>query len=298
MCLREEHFAAMRVNWEDKTANIRSIVEELNIGVDSLVFLDDDPVERSRVRQLLPAVHVPEWPKDPAEYKTALLELALEDFFRLALTDEDRHRAEMYRSEGERRRIAESSSSLEDFYRSLQMKVTIGVPDSLTIPRISQLTQKTNQFNLTTKRYTTAEITGLGLAQDSGAVVYWLSLDDKFCSSGTVGVIILRQQAEDGGSEEVWLIDTFLLSCRVLGRGVERAFIGFTCDAMKRRGARKLVGEYRPTSKNFIVAQIYDRLGFRQTGKENGRWELDLSGQLPEIPDWFELSILKENTHA
>jgi FkbH-like protein len=251
MRLREEHFAAIRINWEDKATNLRSISAELNIGLDSVVFLDDNPVERSWVREALPAVHVPEWPKDPSEYKTALLELAIEDFFQLALTDEDRRRTDMYRAQTERQRMAESSTTIDEFYRSLRMQLTIGTADSLTIPRIAQLTQKTNQFNLTTRRYTVPEITEL--ARNPGAVVYWLSLSDKFGSSGIVGVMILRQRPEPEHAD-IWLIDTFLLSCRVLGRGVERAFIAFACEDLKRRGAHKLLGEYRPTAKNAIVA--------------------------------------------
>ncbi len=295
MRLREEHFAAIRINWEDKASNLRSIAAELNIGLDSLVFLDDNPVERSWVREALPAVHVPEWPNDPSEYKTALLELAVEDFFQMTLTDEDRRRAEIYQAQVERQRMAESSTTIDEFYRSLQMQLTIGTADSLTIPRIAQLTQKTNQFNLTTRRYTVSEITEL--AQNPGAAVYWLSLVDKFGSSGIVGVMIVRQQPEPENAD-TWLIDTFLLSCRVLGRGVEKAFIAVACEDLKRRGARKLLGEYRPTAKNAIVAGIYDDLAFYRTADENVSWALDLDGQLPVIPDWFELPPSKDEIHA
>jgi FkbH-like protein len=295
MRLREEHFAAIRINWDDKASNLRSIAAELNIGLDSLVFLDDNPVERSWVREALPAVHVPEWPNDPSEYKTALLELAVEDFFQMTLTDEDRRRAEIYQAQAERQRMAESSTTIDEFYRSLQMQLTIATADSLTIPRIAQLTQKTNQFNLTTRRYTASEITEL--AQNPGAAVYWLSLVDKFGSSGIVGVMIVRRQPEPEHAD-TWLIDTFLLSCRVLGRGVEKAFIAFICEDLKRRGARKLLGEYRPTAKNAIVAGIYDDLAFYRTADENVSWALDLDGQFPVIPDWFELPPSKDKIHA
>jgi len=293
MRLREEHFAAMRINWEDKATNLRAIAEELNIGLDSLVFVDDNPVERAWVREALPEVYVPEWPDDPSDFKTALLELEVSHFHKLAITEEDRRRGELYRAQAQRRKLQATATSLEDFYRSLEMRATIGVADSFTIPRIAQLTQKTNQFNLTTRRYTEAEITDLANSPES--LVYWLELTDRFGSNGIVGVLILRAL-----TKETWLVDTFLLSCRVMGRTVENAFLGFACDVLRAKGAKKLIGEYRPTAKNAPVADLYPRLGFRlvEQRQDSQLWELDLERQQVEIPEWFEIVLVSEGAHA
>jgi FkbH-like protein len=287
MRLREEHFAAMRINWEDKASNLRSIAEELNIGLDSLVFVDDSPVERSWVREAIPEVYVPEWPADPSDYKDALLQVAAEHFVKFAITAEDLNRGEQYRQQARRRPQAAGTASLEDFYRSLQMHATIAAATTTTIPRIAQLTQKTNQFNLTTRRYTEADIATLATAPDSS--VYCLDLDDCFGRNGIVGVMILRR------GDDAWVIDTFLLSCRVMGRTVENAFLGIIADTVRRWGARKLIGEYRPTAKNAPVAGLYRDNGFQMV---EDRWELDLTRQTVTIPEWFELTISEEKIHA
>ncbi len=292
MRLREEHFAAMRINWEDKASNLRSLAEELNIGLDSMVFVDDNPVERSWLREAVPEVYVPDWPSDPSDYKDALLELAAEHFVKFTITAEDLHRGEQYRQQA-RRSQAAATASLEDFYRSLQMRVTIAPATATTVPRIAQLTQKTNQFNLTTRRYTEADISSLAAADDSS--VYSLELDDCFGRSGIVGVMILRRQTSDA-----WVIDTFLLSCRVMGRTVENAFLGYIAETVRRWGARRLIGEYRPTAKNAPVAGLFRGNGFRlfQDDSTSQLWELDLDQQTIAIPEWFELSVVEDKIHA
>lgn len=288
MRLREEHFAAIRLNWEDKASNLRALAEELNIGLDSMVFLDDNPVERSWVRQEIQEVLVPDWPADPAEYKTALLELSSRHFYKSAITSEDRSRGDDYRSQAERRKLVASASSLEDFYYSLEMRARIGLADAFSIPRIAQLTQKTNQFNLTTRRYTEAEI--LSISQNPSCTVWWLDLADRFGPSGIVGVLILRRQAPD-----TWLIETFLLSCRVMSRTVENVFLAV---AAREVGAAKLIGEFRPTNKNMPVQDLYARLGFRNLKQDAGSdfWELDLVHSPLEPPAWF--SIVRVRSHV
>jgi FkbH-like protein len=290
MRLREEHFAAVRINWEDKAENMRALAEELNIGLDSLVFIDDNPVERSWVRQALPEVVVPDWPGDPAEYKMALLQLSARHFCRLAITAEDLRRGAVYQAQAERRKLAESASSIEDFYRSLQMQAKIGLADSFTIPRITQLTQKTNQFNLTTRRYTDSEIAAI--SRDPGCAIWWLSLSDQFGPNGIVGVLILRSQ-----SSGTWLIDTFLLSCRVMGRTVEDAFLAVVAREL---AASTLIGEFRPTSKNLPVRDLYSRLGFRMLRKEKDAdfWELNLSATPLQFPPWFEIDLVRSDVTA
>jgi FkbH-like protein len=290
MQLREENFAAIRINWEDKAANVRALAEELNIGLDSLVFIDDSPVERSRIRQAAPEVLVPDWPADPAEYKMALLRLSASHFYKLAITAEDTRRGDVYKAQAERRKLAESASSLEDFYRSLQMRAKIGLADSFTIPRIAQLSQKTNQFNLTTRRYTEAEITTL--SHDPDSAIWWLNLTDQFGPNGIVGVLILRRQSPD-----TWLIDTFLLSCRVMGRTVEDAFLAVVAREL---GDVTLIGEFRPTSKNHPVRELYPRLGFRLLRQANDAdfWELKLAATPLHLPPWFEIELVRSDVTA
>lgn len=287
MRLRPEHFAAMRINWEDKASNLRSLAEELNIGLDSFVFLDDNPAERSWVRQAAPEVLVPEWPADPVEYKRALLELAATHFHKLGITAEDRKRGESYQAQAERRKLEEAAGSLEDFYRGLEMQAKIGRADSFTIPRIAQLTQKTNQFNATTRRYTEPEIRAM--SADAGCAIFWLDLADRFGPSGVVGVLILKRENAD-----TWLIDTFLLSCRVMGRTAENAFLAV---AAREVAAERLIGEYRPTAKNAPVKELYPKLGF-ELAREEGEsrfWEINLKRKAIEIPEWFEIQMVRSS---
>ena len=292
MRLREEHFASMRLNWDDKAANLRSIAEELNIGLDSMVFVDDSPVERSWVREAIPEVYVPDWPADPSDYKEALLEVAAEQFVKFTITTEDLNRGEQYRQQA-RRAMAAKTASIEEFYRSLQMRVIIAPATSATMPRVAQLTQKTNQFNLTTRRYTEADIATMAAGPDSA--VYCLELDDCFGRNGIVGVVILRRRAR-----QVWIIDTFLLSCRVMGRTVETAFLAYIVETVRRWGAQKLIGEYRPTAKNAPVAGFYQRSRFDliQDDSNGQLWQLDLDQQTIVVPEWFELSAAEDKMHA
>jgi FkbH-like protein len=296
MRLKEKHLAAMRINWEDKAANLHAIAGELNVGLDSLVFVDDNPAERSMVAEIVPEVLVPNWPSDPTEYKSALVQLSIREFPKIRITEEDRGRAELYRAQVDRRRLAAESRSLEDYYGSLQMVARIGAADEFTIRRIAQLTQKTNQFNLTTRRYTEPEIAALAASPD--AVVWWLELTDRFGSNGIVGVLILRRRAP-----EVWTVDTFLLSCRVIGRTVEQAFLAHACELLRRRGAARLLGEYRPTERNGLVAALYPRFGFSacSTPAESSGstfWELELAERVVPMPEWITVMPVEEGAHA
>jgi FkbH-like protein len=287
MRLREEHFAAMQINWEDKATNIRAIAEELNIGLDSLIFLDDNPAERAWVKQSIPEVLVPDWPTDPSEYKTKLLELSDRYLHKLKLTAEDKKRGETYQAQAERKKLVESAGSLEDFYRGLEMKAKIGLADSFSIPRIAQLTQKTNQFNVTTRRYSEAEIRAF--SEDSNHSVWWLDLDDRFGPNGIVGVLILKRD-----SKQTWRIDTFLLSCRVMGRTVENAFLA---TVSREIGAQRLIGEYRSTPKNTPVKELYRTLGFQAAEQtpEAQFWEMDLAAGCLDVPAWFVIELRSGN---
>jgi len=283
MRLREEHFAAIRINWEDKASNLRALAEELNIGLDSFVFLDDNAAERSLIRQTLPEVLVPALPPDPSGYRTLLLELAARHFYKIGITAEDRRAGEAYRAQAERRKLETSATSLAEFYRTLGMRARIGRADAFTIPRIAQLTQKTNQFNLTTRRYSEAEI--WSASQNPDCAVWWLELTDRFGPNGLIGVLILRRQQQD-----TWGIDTFLLSCRVMGRTAEDAFLAVIAREM---GASGLIGEYRPTAKNAVARDLYPRLGFRLLRQEAdaGLWEWKLAEASLMVPAWFEIEL-------
>ncbi|MFL6451859.1 MAG: HAD-IIIC family phosphatase [Bryobacteraceae bacterium] len=293
MRLREGHFAAIRINWEDKATNLQALAHAMNLGLDSLVFIDDNPFERELIRSTFPEVLVPDWPSDVSDYKTALLELGAEHLLRIALTQEDAERTAMYHSEVRRQAFASSTGSLEDYLRSLEMHVELGFADKVSIPRIAQLTQKTNQFNLTTRRYTEAEIRDL--ARSSEAMVLWLRLRDRFSDSGLVGVLILRQ-----AGRKTWIIDTFLLSCRALGRRVEEAFLGYACQVLLDRGAHGLIGEYRSTQKNLVVANLYKELGFTglEEDQEIAKWRLSLLSNVVAIPDWISVEMKTESLHA
>ena len=173
------------------------------------------------------------------------------------------------------------------------MTARVGFANSFTIPRIAQLTQKTNQFNLTTRRYSEADVRVLSEAAD--ALVLCLGLSDRFCDNGIVGVIILRQR-----SAAEWHIDTLLLSCRVIGRTVENALVGFACRLLKDRGAGDLVGEYQPTLRNAVTANLYRDLGFQPAGEQGGivQWKLSLRERSVEIPEWIAIECSKEVLNA
>jgi FkbH-like protein len=294
MRLKEEHFAARRINWQDKVQNLRELAEQLNLGLDSLIFIDDNPAERGSVRNGLPEVIVPDWPEDPSHYKAALLALARQYLMKTSLTSEDQARTLMYRSESERKSLLAAGGNIEDFYRALEMKATIGLADSFSLPRIAQLTQKTNQFNLTTRRYSEADIRAF--SDDPRRMVLRISVADRFADNGLVGVLIFKEC-----SPCVWEIDTFLLSCRVIGRKVENAFLAYACQRLAERGAAELIGVYSPTKKNTVCARVYQDLGFERIEEDDSRgimrWRLSLQGAAILIPDWIVIESTSEMAH-
>lgn len=288
MVLRKESFAALRINWQDKATNLVEIARELNIGLDSLVFLDDNPAERGQVRQRLPDVLVPELPRDPALYARALQELDV--FDTLTLTAEDRSRSQLYAQQQERQAFAEQAAAgdLHAYLHGLDMSVRLGRADAYTLPRIAQLLNKTNQFNVTTRRYTEAQVADL--AGDASAMVCWAHVRDKFGDSGLTGVAIARS---DG---DAWEVDSFLLSCRVMGRGVEDALLRYVAEAARAAGANRLRGRFIPTAKNAPAADFFSRMGFAPTGEgeEPGAtlWERTLSAETdPGWPAWLRVEL-------
>lgn len=283
MVLKEEHIAIAQLNWNDKAANLKQIASYLNIGLDSMVFIDDSDFEVNLIREVLPEVNVIHFPsKDAVEFRDMLASCGL--FDSLNLSEEDKKRGIMYKAEAGRKKLMAESTDMKSYYRSLEMIVEIRFADDFSIPRIAQLTQRTNQFNLTTKRYSESDIREL--ANNAEVDVVYLRLKDRFGDSGITGCCILKF------IEEMAIIDTFLLSCRILGRGVEDAFLIQVLKRAKKRGSKIAVGEYCATRKNSQVEHFYAQRGFIEiptiislTGK---CFKYGLNEAIKAEPDYFE----------
>ncbi len=271
MLLREEHIAVFQANWNDKATNICAIAQELSLGLDAMVFLDDNPVERELVRRNLPQVAVPELPEDPALYARTLL---LAGYFEaVAFSGEDRQRADYYQGNARRAELQKSAVDMGAYLRSLAMVMTVQPFDEIGRSRITQLINKSNQFNLTTRRYTEAEVATVAALPE--ALTMQVRLLDSFGDNGMISVLICRR---DGLA---WDIDTWLMSCRVLGRGVERAVLQEVLAAARERGIIQLRGRYLPTERNALVKDHYAGLGFTAAGADadgTTHWWLDVAG--------------------
>jgi FkbH-like protein len=275
MPLKLEDFVSKRINWQDKATNIRAIAEELNIGLDSMVFVDDNPTERELIRQQLPMVAVPEFPAQPYGLADLYAQLVREYFSVYALTDEDRKKTEQYRQNASRKQLEAQFTDMTDFLRSLEMKLKIERVDaqSVSIPRVAQMTQKTNQFNLTTRRYTEDDIRS---RMARGAEAWTLAVRDRFGDNGITGLMILVP-------ENGWCIDTMLMSCRVLGKGIEEAFFKYVISQYS--GA--LHAEYIPTAKNGQVADFYTRMGLCDCG--NNQFEAQIEKLDTNVKDYYTI---------
>jgi FkbH-like protein len=240
-------------NWENKADNIRAIQAALNIGFDSMVFLDDNPFERNLVRQFLPDVVVPELPEDPERYVSCLSELNL--FETATASTQDRDRTAAYRDQARRESTKLEFASLDDYLQSLEMKATLARFDPFHLPRIAQLIQRSNQFNLTTRRYTESECEAF-MRDANGCFPFWISLADRFGDNGLILVAICRCAADTLD------IDSFLMSCRVLQRGVEQLAMNTIVDLARRRGMHRVTGRYIPSAKNGMVRDFYRQFGF------------------------------------
>jgi FkbH-like protein len=282
MLLRPDHFATTRINWNDKAQSLREIADELNIGSDALAFLDDSEAERERVRQQLPEVTVIDLPRDPIEYAAALLRCPV--FERLSISGEDRARGRFYSDQRRRASLRHATTSLEDYLRSLDTSVVMRLLRPSSVARVAQLTQKTNQFNVTTRRYGEAEIAAM--AADPFTRVYEVTVSDRFGDSGLVGVAITRHTGDE------YEIDTLLLSCRVIGRTIETAMLARLLDDARRAGARRLRGWFLATRKNLPAASFYSRHGFTAVDRTNDGdvlWELDIQVAAVSTPAWIRL---------
>jgi FkbH-like protein len=284
MLLKPAHFAATRINWSDKPQNLRDIAKELNIGVDTLAFLDDNPVERQQVRSELPGVTVIDLPSDPFEFARIVRESP--GFERLTLSQEDQQRGNLYQAQQEREQLQQSLTSKEDFYRSLHQEAEIAPLTKSTRARIAQLINKTNQFTLTTRRYTEQQI--VEMLSSPGWYCFSIRVRDRFGDNGRVGAAITHC---DG---ELYEIDTFLLSCRVIGRTVESAFLSFLLKHARDRGALRVQGWFLPTEKNAPAGDFYSKHGFSmaETSDAGTLWIFDLSRQSPPSPEWIKVQAV------
>ncbi|HXN48850.1 MAG TPA: HAD-IIIC family phosphatase, partial [Bryobacteraceae bacterium] len=278
MLLREGDFAVFQANWNDKASNIQAIANTLALGLDSFVFVDDNPFERNRVREALPGVAVPEMPEDPAEYARTLS--AAGYFEAVTFSQEDLKRAAYYTGNAQRATLERQSGDVNAYLASLEMEIDFRSFDQTSRSRITQLINKSNQFNLTTRRYTEADVAAL--EADPDVFTLQVRLRDKLGDNGMISVVICRR-----AEPVVWEIDTWLMSCRVLGRRVEEAVLLELLGHAKRQGTIKLRGVYRPTDRNKLVEEHYARLGFAPTGKgPDGStvWELDVASASLEPP--------------
>ncbi|HVO15269.1 MAG TPA: HAD-IIIC family phosphatase [Alphaproteobacteria bacterium] len=288
MVLRRRDFAAMEIGWGDKPQALRRIAKDLALGLDSLVFVDDNPAERELVRRTLPAVAVPELPEAPELYARCLADAGY--YETVAFTGDDTKRTAHYAANRERRQMQSAATDIESFLRDLRMTLSVGPFGAADVPRIAQLINKTNQFNLTTRRYTEAEVGAL--MQDPGVVTLAARLADRFGDNGLTTVIIGRKL--DDGEEPVLDIDSWLMSCRILGRRVEHAMLTVIAEKAGAAGARRLIGHYRPTPRNGIVRSLYAELGFTPVAGDEGSgetaWALSL-GTAP-LPPTDHVSIV------
>ena len=260
MILRLDDISVFVANWDDKASNIKTIQESLNIGMDSIVFLDDNPFERNLVKEKFPDIEVPELPSDPALW---LQYLQHQNYFdTVSYTGEGSDRTKLYQAEYERRRLQQSYESIDDYLQGLMMEGSFHAFEPLKYPRIAQLTQRSNQFNLRTIRYTEDEIQRI--AEDDRYITIYFNLKDKFGDHGLVSVVIMEKK-----SDGVLFVDTWLMSCRVLKRGMEEFIINHMIQVAKESGFKKITAEYIPTLKNNMVKEIYDQMGFDKTGEHS-----------------------------
>lgn len=266
MILRLSDISVFVANWEDKVSNICRIREILNISMDSIVFLDDNAFERNLIRRMISDIEVPELPDDPALYLSFLQESNY--FEAVSYTGENEDRTRLYQAEAERRKLSYVHETLDDYLKSLGMRGTAKPFEKDKFARIAQLTQRTNQFNLRTIRYTENDIKRI--ACDDDCITLYFTLKDEFGDYGVVSVVIIRKDGHGDG-----FIDTWLMSCRVFKRGMEEYVANHIVKAAKKHGLRNLKAEYIPTAKNRIVCSVYNDIGFEEIKEHHYQLSVD-----------------------
>ncbi len=268
MVLKEKDIATFQINWSDKAANIQTIAKTLNLGLQSFVFLDDNPAERERVRAALPEVAVPEVGTDAGQYPAFVMNAG---YFNAAyFSTEDSKRAEMYAANANREAALSSIGDYDEYLASLEMQISVSPFTEIGTPRIFQLVGKSNQFNLTTIRYSLAEIQSM--KEDAQFLDLQVRLIDKFGDNGMISVVTVKK------NPQIWDIELWLMSCRVLGRRVEEYLLSYIVSAAKSAGVKKLRGTYIPTDRNGIVEEHYKKLKFELENSEDNKttWMLDI----------------------
>lgn len=283
MILKEEVFSAIRINWHSKTENMISIAKELNIGIDSMVFLDDNPHERELMRQILPQVLTLDLPSDPSLYRQTVE--VLPQLQTLVLTEEDRTRVDQYRAKRQRDQVRVVAHSLEEYLHSLEIAVEIRQASDTALPRVHQLFERTNQFNLTVRRYEQGQLATF--AHDPGWRLYTLRARDRFGDHGIVATSLVRAEADH------WIVDSFLMSCRVIGYGLETALLASVSADARHADATRIIGEYIESKKNSPAGDFYPRHGFTFEGTAAGvtRWGRTLVDGIVAPPAWINMEV-------
>ena len=274
MILHEEHFAELRINWEPKSTNLAAIFESLNLTPIGTAFIDDSPSERDEIRHAFPDVFVPEFPNDFVDLVPELLRTG--QFSVPVVTRDDLNRQIMYKEEKGRKDLRANLINIDAFYESLDLKLTAQILGPANEQRVLDLIAKTNQFNLTTRRHNRDKL--VQIAGCSGNMVYGFNLTDRYGSYGTVGAVVALR---DG---DVLKIDSWVLSCRAMGRTVEQGIIRYIAEKARADGIKRIVGEFIPTQKNMPVADLYVSLGFDRMDSDGETllYELDLEAELPQ----------------
>ena len=278
MILKKEHFASMRINWNDKVSNIKEIANELNISADSMVFFDDDPVNREFMKLNMPQILTVDLPLDSSQYVQTIKQM--NEFDVLNITAEDITRGKMYVEQEKRNNLEQATPNLESFLKNLELKILIKNSNEFTIPRISQLTLKTNQFNLTTKRYQESDIKKI--SDNDKYIVGCAQVEDKFGDNGITGVFIVNKT-----NSKEWFIETFLLSCRVMGREVEKAILGHIINRAKEDNVELIKTQFLSSQKNKPIENFLPNCGFK---KDGDYWYYSLKTPFI-IPDYLEVNI-------
>jgi FkbH-like protein len=290
MILKDENITIKKVNWEDKVSNLKKIAKELNLGLDSIVFVDDSDFEIELIKSNLPEVSVLKVPSNAYEYPQLLRKQA-QSFYSVSETKEDSARVLMYQQQKERDNEKLIFGNIESYLESLDIAITIHMDEVELVPRIAQMTQKTNQFNLTTKRYTEAEILKFTTGKEFSVIAF--EVRDKYGDSGITGAVILHFTNDD---EQV-LVDTFLMSCRIIGRNIEFAFFDFLINYLKQKTTRKIKASYIKTPKNEQVADFYETIGFVNTKKtkELKEYEIELNQYISKNINYIKINYGRQD---
>jgi len=288
MLIREEYITIKKINWTDKATNIRQIAKELNIGLDSIVFVDDSPFEINLIKEQLPEVKVLQVPEKLYEYPQ-MLRSNLGLFYNLSLTKEDLVKSQIYKQQSKREELKSCFSNVEEYLSSLELKIHVFEDDSSLIPRLAQMTQKTNQFNLTTQRYTETDIE-IFVNSDTSKVFAW-SVSDKFGDNGITGLCIIK--LNDKNAE----IDTFLMSCRIIGRNIEFSVMDFLIDHLNKIDIDSITAKYLQTAKNAQVADFYKKCSFKilHENEKESKFSLELKNYKNKNINYIKLENGNKN---